>query len=160
MKPATNPTTTELDASRATKSVIDAVRSATGGIPKPADKYLMNVKGDCFSRPERTRPIKLNDMVALLYDAFQKGKSEGELLEVPDALARAIRQWYETQPQILDVDVAHLHEERAEAEAEIAEAEARIDQSGPVLQRLRISHRNHFAARETYIRSVEQKSLA
>jgi hypothetical protein len=151
---STNHSPTEL----ATRAVIDAVRLATSGVPKPKDSYLRNVKGDCLSRPFGTREMSLPAMVALLVDALGNGKPLAEVLEVPEALSRALRSVANENEKALDIDLAHLYEERAEAEVEVAEAESRIAPSGQIVQKLRLAHRSHIIAREVYIAAVEAKA--
>lgn len=151
----TNHSQNELE--RSTKEVIDSVRFATSGVPKPEDTYLRNLKGDCLSRPFGTRELPVSGMVALLFDAFKKGKPLAELREVPAALDAALVSWFESKPVVIEPCVAGLYEEKAEAVAEITEAEARIDSSSPVLQRLRIANREHFHAREVYIKALEKQ---
>jgi hypothetical protein len=155
---STNRSETELES--AVREVVDAVRFATSYVAKPEDKYLRNLKGDCLSRPFGTRELPVSGMISLLHDAFKKGKPEAELLEVPEALSKAIRGWYRTQESALDIDLAHLYEERAEAKVEVAEAESRISPSGQVVKKLRLAHRAHIIAREHYITAVESKAAS
>jgi hypothetical protein len=139
---ATNLKVVELETARVSRDVTESVRRALSGVSKPSDRFLRNAKGDAFSRPDRSSPLRVDAMVGLLFDAFQKGRPESELQQVPAALSHAIRSWYKTKG-IPDFDTAHVDEEKAESEADVAEAEFRRNPNCLTLKRLVETRRAH-----------------